>query len=214
MQRTLGRAQRRRRARPLPKKRPLSTEKTAAIVLRQALRGALAASMLIAMVLPLAAASPCCSSCGCQQACNKICRLVCETRKVTKIEYSCECEEFCVPGPSRRCRSAHCDADCDVACRVTWVPTCADVKTRKKLLKHEVTHEEPAYTWVIDEVCPACGHCARSSDIDPATMAAARNGQNAVDVVGDKSEARATSYAPPFVATLFDRLTSRRIIAE
>ena len=52
----------------------------------------------------LALAGDCCQHCGCQCACQKVCRLVCETKKVTKVDYDCECEDFCVPGPSERTR--------------------------------------------------------------------------------------------------------------
>ena len=47
-----------------------------------------------------AQAGDCCESCGCDASCCKVCRCVPSTKKVTKIEYDCECEDFCVPGPS------------------------------------------------------------------------------------------------------------------
>src|SRR5262245_56484775 len=83
----------------------------------------------------------CCAHSGCQAACEKVCRLVCETKKVTKIEYSCQCEDFCVPGPSERCVTVDCCGDK----QVHYTPTCATVRTRAKLVKHERVEEKPSF---------------------------------------------------------------------
>jgi len=115
--------------------------------------------ILVASSSTLALAGDCskCQHCGCAAECQKTCRLICETKKVPKLTYTCECEEFCVPGPSTRC--VECD-DCGNK-KYTYTPTCAGVRTRKKVVKHETTEEQPSYRWVVEDVCGACaGKCA------------------------------------------------------
>jgi len=94
----------------------------------------------------------CCDHCGCEAPCHKVCRVVCETKKVPKVEYSCECEDFCVPGPS------HCSTYCDECGHKqhVYTPTCAKVRTRTKLVKKETTTEKKTYKWVVENVCCNC----------------------------------------------------------
>jgi hypothetical protein len=123
---------------------------------------------LIALSLSLAFVSnvlaDCCDHCGCDCGCRKVCHLKCDVKKVTKIEYSCECEDFCVPGKSQKCGTkceCHCK-QCLLGCREhccekpVYKPTCAEVHTKKKLIKHEVTKEVPTYKWVVETVCDDC----------------------------------------------------------
>lgn len=99
-----------------------------------------------------------CHHCGCCRNCKKICRLKCEKKEESKIEYVCECEDFCIPGPSKKC-GVKTECDCDGHHRkILWQPTCARVHTRKKLVKKEVTKEVPDYKWVVEEYCCVCGH--------------------------------------------------------
>lgn len=99
-----------------------------------------------------------CHHCGCCQNCKKVCRLKCEKKKETTTEYTCECEDFCIPGPSKKC-GVKTQCACDGHHRaILWQPTCARVHTRKKLVKKEVTKEVPDYKWVVEEYCCACGH--------------------------------------------------------
>lgn len=113
------------------------------------------------------AGSPCCDHCGCRQNCKKVCRLVCETKKDKKVEYSCECEDFCVPGPSQRCgKKCDCDECGRKCCHDVWKPTCAKVRTRVKLIKKEVPVEKQVYTWVVEEVCCGCGNCLSQARVD------------------------------------------------
>jgi hypothetical protein len=118
----------------------------------------------------------CCDHCGCQSPCQRICRLVCEPKKVDLVCYGCECEEFCIPGPSMRgCK--HCEIVCDSCadCAAAngpsqqakkfvwfdWMPGCATIHTRKKLVKKTVTKTVPSYKWVVEDVCRRCeSHCA------------------------------------------------------
>ena len=110
----------------------------------------------------------CCDHCGCSHDCCKVCRCVPDVKKVTKTEYSCECEDFCVPGKSDHC--VVCD-DCGKRQHI-YTPTCATVRTRKKLVKHETTSEVMKYKWVVENLCP---HCAAREEAqgNPSALAAA-----------------------------------------
>lgn len=99
-----------------------------------------------------------CHHCGCHTKCKKVCRLVCGTKKETKTEYTSECEDFCVPGPSHKLGYTYeCDEHGHKHRKPIWKPTCAKVHTRKKLVKKEVTKEVPDYQWVVEEYCCICG---------------------------------------------------------
>jgi len=90
---------------------------------------------------------------------NKICRVICETKKVKEVKYKCECEDFCVPGPSENlgkvCETDECGK---VHHRIQWRPGCAEVYTKTKLIKYEETKEVPSWKWVVEEV-PCCAPC-------------------------------------------------------
>lgn len=120
--------------------------------------------LLAAMLLPLACVTRAeagrvfCRHCGCWQNCKKVCHVKCETKKETKTEYVCECEDFCVPGPSKKC-GVKIERDCLGRHRtIIWQPRCARVHTKKKLVKKEVTKEVPDYKWEVEEYCCVCGH--------------------------------------------------------
>jgi hypothetical protein len=124
----------------------------------------LALSLSIAFITP--ALADCCDHCGCNCGCRKVCHLKCDVKKVTKVEYSCECEDFCVPGKSEKigsgceCHSKQCLLSCREHCceKPVYKPTCAAVHTKKKLIKHEVTKKVPSYKWVVETVCDHCAH--------------------------------------------------------
>ncbi|HEV3341464.1 MAG TPA: hypothetical protein VG125_13935 [Pirellulales bacterium] len=124
---------------------------------------------LTAVLLPAAQAEAghFCHHCGCQRDCKKVCRLEVKTKKKKEIEYSCECEDFCVPGPSKRCGflvDPHCDGHPQR--KFNWQPKCAKVYTRKKLVATEVTKEVPDYKWVVEEYCRVCGQYIKIEDGD------------------------------------------------
>ncbi|MEX0713051.1 MAG: hypothetical protein WD278_11920 [Pirellulales bacterium] len=124
-----------------------------------------AITLSVAMAASVASAGQgWCDHCGCPQQCKTTCRLVCEPKQEKHVVYSCTLEEFCLPGPSRRSAPA---CDCQArghACRhVQWEPTCATVRTRKKLVKREVTKEVPSFKWVVEKTCNQCGHCLGAS---------------------------------------------------
>ncbi|HET6883482.1 MAG TPA: hypothetical protein VFI31_25245 [Pirellulales bacterium] len=98
-----------------------------------------------------------CHHCGCQTRCKKVCRLVCEKKEEKKTAYSCECEDFCIPGPSKKC-GVKVECDCNGHHRtILWKPACAKVHTRKKLVKKETKKEVPNYKWEVDVYCCVCG---------------------------------------------------------
>lgn len=128
-------------------------------------RGLLASVSLAAVLsLPIMAfAANCCGWCGCECVPQRYCRVVCEIKKVPKVTYSYEQEDFCVPGPSEKVNChfetvpAHFRPNCTREKRVwDWLPGCAEVKTRTRLVKKVVEKEEKTYKWVVDYVCGDC----------------------------------------------------------
>lgn len=120
-------------------------------------------TFLAALIVSLSATTShsghsCCSQCGCSKM-KKICVPVCEMVKETSYEYSCVCEDFCVPGPSK-CVGHKCVTDCQGCshCVKVMQPTCGHVQTRTKLVKTPVTKEKCSTKWVIKTVCCGCGH--------------------------------------------------------
>jgi hypothetical protein len=113
---------------------------------------------LTAVLATLSAqADDCCQHCGCQAPCQKVCRVVCEVQKVPVIYYTCECEDFCVPGPSHIC-GKECQTDCcgHTCRRIVWAPGCGKPHTRKKPVKHQVMVEKCVYKYVVEYLCPQC----------------------------------------------------------
>jgi len=118
------------------------------------------------VVLTFAASlsAECCKHCGCDDGCRKVCHLKCDVKKETKIEYSVECEDFCVPCKSEKvgyeckCHTKHCLLGCKEVCceKPVYEPTGAQIHTKKKLIKHEVTKEVPTYKWVVETLCDDC----------------------------------------------------------
>jgi hypothetical protein len=143
---------------------------------------------LLALALALSAAGEatadegCCAHCGRRGACGKVCRLVLEEKKVEITCWGCKSEDFCVPGPSQPgCR--HCDeacGPCDAAgnpqgvCarpkRFTWtewIPGCAEIYTRTKLMRKTVVRKAPSYKWVVEDLCDHCEARCAGADIQP-----------------------------------------------
>jgi hypothetical protein len=116
------------------------------------------AALVLTLAAAFAQAGDCCQHCGCQDSCNKACRLVCETTKVPKVTYECACEDFCVPGPSEKCTV--CD-ECGNKQHI-YTPTCAEIRTRKKLIKKETFTEKKSYKWVVEDLCCKCAEQAAS----------------------------------------------------
>jgi hypothetical protein len=123
----------------------------------------------------------CCAQCGCAAPCQQVCRLVREEKLVETYCWGCASEDFCVPGPSKpACR--HCETVCGACeageCTVAsgtpkpfvwteWMPGCARIFTRKKLMKKTVLVKVPCYKWVIEDLCPACDAKCSGAELQP-----------------------------------------------
>ncbi|HEX5103943.1 MAG TPA: hypothetical protein VFV87_09050 [Pirellulaceae bacterium] len=118
--------------------------------------------------------SGCCAECGCQCSCRKVCQLIYEKKQVPKISYRCECEDFCVPGPSQRCK-VPCDC-CDGCCKhkdhIVYTPTCAEVRTRHKVVRIEETEEVCKPKWVVRYLCEQCAQSCPQAERAPGPAAA------------------------------------------
>jgi hypothetical protein len=120
-----------------------------------------------------------CHQCGCKSSCRRVCRLVSEDRKVTTTCWGYQCEEFCVPGPSKPgCQ--HCETvcgDCEKSEGKThakpqrlvwsdWNPACfANRFTKAKLMKKTESKKVQGYKWVVEDICSAC--VSRCAMVDP-----------------------------------------------
>jgi hypothetical protein len=107
---------------------------------------------LLLLAASTSARANCCDHCHSHNNCCKVCRLVCETKTVSKPEYECECEDFCLPGKSECCVT--CD-ECGNKKKV-YTPTCGCIRTRVKLIKKEKKEEVKVYKCVVENLCPSC----------------------------------------------------------
>lgn len=124
-----------------------------------------------------------CDHCGQVCPCQKTCRLVCETKKVEITCWGCKCEDFCIPGPGKPgCK--HCETVCE-HCEIgdpkgvhsqpqkfvwtEWIPGCAKIHTKKKLMKKTVTKTIFSYKWVVEDLCPHCVANAQSAPVPAGT---------------------------------------------
>ena len=115
-------------------------------------------------------AETCCAVCGCRDNCRTVCRLVCEEKKLTATCWGSQAEEFCVPGPSHRgCqhREQLCPAGADGGgwwlsfqqrsfVWNEWIPGCATIHTRHKLMKKTVTTTISSHKWIVETRCAKC----------------------------------------------------------
>jgi hypothetical protein len=123
-----------------------------------------------------------CAHCGRSSACQKTCRLVCEEKKVEVIHFGCQCEHFCIGGPSKPgCQHCEClpgssDANCDCTSPIAapkkflwteWIPGGASVFTKKKLMRKTETVTVKSYKWVVEDVCQQCDLVTTGADITP-----------------------------------------------
>jgi hypothetical protein len=131
----------------------------------------------LAMTMPaMAGDCGCADAAGCCDAacCGKRCELQIGTKKVKVTCFDCECEDICLPGPSRKLCThsenvcSECGSDCGCTCGhkggpkfvwSEWCPSkCGKITNVKKLVKREVEKEVPDYKWVVvDCCCDPCG---------------------------------------------------------
>lgn len=110
-----------------------------------------------------AVAGPLCCRCGCPDNCCKVCRPVPDTKEVKKVCWDVKCEDVCVPGRSCCCGEVCKQDECGCWTYKIWKPNCGYVKTRKVLVKKEVTRKVPSTKWVVEDVCQ---HCRTPEDCD------------------------------------------------
>lgn len=131
-------------------------------------------------------AGGCCCHCGGCDCSEKVCRLVCEDKKVEVTCWGYVCEDFCLPGPGepccKKCKTVcvDCEAPCDPKAPCVqpkyivwreWIPSCAKLFTRKKLMKKTETVTVPSYKWVVEDMCPHCQGKCDLAEVDAATQA-------------------------------------------
>jgi len=139
------------------------------------------ASLFLAMSVSAQAKECKCDHCGHEASCQRVCRLVSEERKVSTTCWGYQCDEFCVPGPSKAgCK--HCETVCD-ECKdqdskvharpqrlvwSDWNPACfANRFTKAKLMKKTESKKVKSYKWVVEEVCATCvSRCAKIDSPD------------------------------------------------
>jgi hypothetical protein len=88
--------------------------------------------------------------------------VVCEIKNVTVPQYDCECEEFCVPGKSKRSVTHD---ECGRR-KVVYTPTCGEVRTRTRLVKRDRIEEVKSYRWVVESLCNSCADRCRAPQRD------------------------------------------------
>ena len=100
--------------------------------------------------------------CGSKPKVCKSCKPHSATKKVEVVCWSCRCEDFCVPKQSKR------SSDC--GCAKCFQPTCATVRTRKKLMMKVIVNTVPATRWDVVESTGGCG-CGGVKDVKDAPPA-------------------------------------------
>lgn len=163
----------------------------------------LVATLVVAFSAAWTIAQECCVSCGCNTCIRKVCHVKCETKKVPHTEYCCECEDFCVPGPSKKC-GHECTVDCHGCekCKVNWVPQCATVHTRHKLKKVVTDKEEKTYKWVVETFCEECATRCVTNEAQFRQMqnVAAAEAPRSIAAVSD-DEVQQASFSVPLSST-------------
>lgn len=119
------------------------------------------------------AGQPCCPDCGCSRI-RKICKLVCEMKEDIDYEYDVDCDDYCLPAPSKlRGKKWLPDGESLFGWRkvLVWQPRCeCKIHTRKTLVKIPVVKKKPVYNCVVECVCCQCG----KSRVDAEATAKAR----------------------------------------
>lgn len=121
-----------------------------------------------------------CAQCGVKTCCRPVCKCVPSTEEKKKLCFDCKCEDFCVPGPSCFCGhkseamdtpgdDCGCNKNCCISWNI-WKPRCAEVRTRRVLIVHEVKKEVPTYKWEVEYLCESCRQCcAEAMPLRPET---------------------------------------------
>ncbi|MFM7078061.1 MAG: hypothetical protein ACKO3G_18615 [Planctomycetaceae bacterium] len=121
-----------------------------------------------------------CDRCGSRCCVVKVCAPRCTEQEITKISWETECEDFCVPGRSRRCPDACGKQTCLCRGGATWEPGCGSVRSREVLVKKTTKESKPTVEWQVEERCGACRGDARCT----AAGCTAAPGPTAGDALG------------------------------
>jgi hypothetical protein len=133
----------------------------------------------------------CCANCGCHCPTRKVCRWEWEEKEVKEVVWKCECEDFCIPGPSPLCHAPQCEecADCCENCagghcdkplggflhhkKKCGLPCSCKVRTKNILVRTEKIKKVKVPKCVIEDVCDrccgngACADCMPAGAVDP-----------------------------------------------
>jgi hypothetical protein len=101
-----------------------------------------------------------CAKCGCNAPTRKVCRVVEGVEKKSKVSYSTECQDFCIPGKSEFCGyKTECGPCGTKKLKKVWKPTCGEAASKRMLVKTTKSEEEKTHKYEVVEVCNACsGH--------------------------------------------------------
>jgi len=154
---------------------------------RSAIIGLLTMLFIVATSYVTMAGHRGCQHCRRSCPCQVVCVLKCEIKEVELTCWSCKCEDFCIPGPSRiKCRHrenvcaegccsndrCNCDQPKVVPKKFVWFDWCvgrAEVAQRKRLMKKTVTKKVPSYHWEVQELCRRCEPRCGAAVILPGT---------------------------------------------
>lgn len=130
-------------------------------------------ALVVLMTCVVEAGQPSCPECGCART-RKICKLVCEMREDIDYEYDVDCDDYCLPAPSK-IRDKKWLPDCGSLLGwrkvFVWQPRCeCKIHTRNTLVKVPVVKKTPVYNCVVEAVCCQCG----KSRVDAEATARAR----------------------------------------
>jgi len=129
-----------------------------------------------------------CDRCGSGCCVVKVCAPRCTEKEITKISWETECEDFCVPGRSRRCPDPCGRHACPCRGGGTWEPGCGSVRSREVLVKKTTKESKPTVEWKVEERCGACRGDARCTaagcTAGPGPTAGPTAGHAAGDTIG------------------------------
>ena len=97
-----------------------------------------------------------CDRCGSGCCVVKVCAPRCTTKEITKVSWQTECEDFCVPGRSRRCPDPCGRHACPCRGGGTWEPGCGSVRSREVLVKKTTKESKATVEWKVEERCGTC----------------------------------------------------------
>lgn len=152
-------------------------------LLQCAVAALLAVALLVLVGGRLYAGLLSCAHCGHSGNCCKVCRLVKEEKKVDITCWGVKCEPWCIPCHSKRGCKHHevvcddCDEDDDEISTkpkkfvwYEWIPGCAKIHHKKKLMKKTVSKKISSYKWVVEDLCKKCEAELPVAEVEPGVV--------------------------------------------